>query len=226
MANYRRYRRPSCPPLSSSSRRSDGWAPAKAQTLNARYVTGFSYSGPTTTVHLERDAKNGKRVYVDRDTAFAELPAALIGADWVQAANGDSLYSAVDLMEIAVKAGSLVFVVHYDRLARPAWLMRLFQSSDMSLTINGRSMRLFHRLADRDESLTLGTNTENVGAAGCNMYVVFVNAAATRQSRSGKRVYPCSTASSSTRRRPRGTGSWTSPMPVTWAEAWHCPTSR
>jgi hypothetical protein len=112
---------------------------------------------------------------VDRDTPFAGLPAGLIGADWVQAANGDSLYNAVDLMEVAVKGGTVVSVAHDDRLPRPAWLTRQFQLSDMSLTVNGQSMKVFQRRVDRGESLTLGANTEGAAANAPNMYIVFVN---------------------------------------------------
>jgi len=151
-----------------------GWA-TRQETLNARSITGFSYSGPTTAVRVERDARNGRQVYVDRDLVFVDLPEGLMGADWVQAANGDSLYHAVDLMQIAVKAGTVVFVAHDDRAARPAWLTRQFRPSDLSLTIDGRSMKLFRRRADRDESLTLGANTEDPGTTVCAMYVVFVN---------------------------------------------------
>jgi len=68
-----------------------------------------------------------------------------------------------------------VFVAHDDRAARPAWLTRQFRPSDLSLTIDGRSMKLFRRRADRDESLTLGANTEDPGTTVCAMYVVFVN---------------------------------------------------
>jgi beta-galactosidase len=142
-----------------------------------RFKRAFSYSGPAQIVHVEQDAQNGKNVYVDRDYAFVGLPVELIGADWVQAAEGDSTYNAVDLMEVAVKAGEVVFVAHDDRLARPVWLTRQFQANDSSLTVNGRSMTVFQHRADRDESLTLGANTENPGETTCNMYVVFVNAA-------------------------------------------------
>ena len=48
----------------------------------------------------------------------------------------------------------------------------------MSLTIDGRPMKVFQRRVDRDESLTLGANTENAGTTACNMYVVFVTAPA------------------------------------------------
>jgi hypothetical protein len=44
----------------------------------------------------------------------------------------------------------------------------------MSLTVNGQSMKVFQRRVDRDESLTLGANTEGAAADAPNMYIVFV----------------------------------------------------
>ncbi len=85
----------------------------------ANILKDFSYSGPTKNVHIEADAKDGKKIYVDSDEKFADLPAALRGADWIQAAAADRLYNAVDLMELPAPAGSVVYVAHDDRLDRP-----------------------------------------------------------------------------------------------------------
>ncbi len=148
---------------------------AAAQT--GRFTRAFSYSGPTGIVHLESDAKDGKNIYVDRDFPFQGLPAELNGADYVQGSNADKLYHAVDLIEIAVKAGTVVSIAHDDRLARPDWLTRQFKPTEISLSIEGKPMKIFQHRADADESLTLGANTENANAKACNMYLVFVNAA-------------------------------------------------
>ena len=142
---------------------------------HGKFIKDFSYSGPTKSVHVETDAKTGKKIYVDRDETFAELPAALRGADWISAAAADRLYNAVDLMEIPVPAHAVVFIAHDDRLDRPAWLTKQFQPTEMSVTIDGKPMKLFEHHAAKDESLTLGTNTENEKAGPCNMYIVFVN---------------------------------------------------
>ncbi len=150
---------------------------AKPAMHRGKYIKSFSYSGPTKEVHIEGDAKVGKKIYLDRDEKFTELPPVLRRADWIQAAHADRLYNAVDLMEIPAPAGSVVCIAHDDRLDRPAWLTKQFQPTDMSLTIEGKPMRVFQHHVDQDESLTLGTNTENEKAAACNMYIVFVNAA-------------------------------------------------
>jgi beta-galactosidase len=146
------------------------------QGMAGRFTQSFSYSGPTTGVRLQRDMRDGKRPYVDREFTFAGLPGELIGADWVQAANRDNQYSAVDLMELALKSGSMAWIAHDDRLPRPAWLLRQFQPTRQTLQVEGRPMQLFQRRVARDESLTLGPNADDSSAPAANMYLVFVNA--------------------------------------------------
>jgi beta-galactosidase len=150
-------------------------AAANARGMVGRFTKAFNYSGPSSyLVHVETQARNGKNVYVDIDGPFAALPAELDGADWVQAANRENLYNAVDLMEVSVVAGATVSIAHDDRLPRPAWLTRQFQPTALTLTMGGRAMTVFSRRVERDESLTLGANTE-AQAPAANMYVVFVN---------------------------------------------------
>jgi beta-galactosidase len=78
-------------------------------------------------------------------------------------------------MELAVRGGTTVYVAHDDRLQRPDWLTRQFRPTGESLQVDGHPMRLFARRAEADQSLTLGTNTENAAARAGNMYIVFVN---------------------------------------------------
>jgi beta-galactosidase len=142
-----------------------------------KFITGFSYSGPTAGVRVEQDAQDGKHILIDRDISFASLPAELKGADYVQAAAADARYNAVDLMEVAVKGSSSVFVAHDDRLGRPDWLTHQFKPTSDAIVVGGHPMKIFQHPAPKDESLTLGTNTENANApADASMYIVFVNA--------------------------------------------------
>lgn len=141
-----------------------------------KFITAFSYSGPAAGVRVTPNAQDSGKVFADRDVSFVGLPAALKGVDYVQAVAADARYNAVDLMEIAVKGGSTVFVAHDDHLGRPDWLTRQFKPTEASIVIDGHSLRLFQRTSPNDESVTLGTNTENANApANSCMYVVFVN---------------------------------------------------
>lgn len=150
-----------------------GQAPALAGA--GRYIVSFSYSGPTTIVHVEQNVADGKNAFVDRDQPFTGLPPELVGSDWVQAADNDSTYSAVDLMQLAVKGGTTVIVAHDDRLASPEWLSRLFQRTDKHITLAGQSMSMFQHRVPADESLTLGSNTDDPGVKKAKSYVVFVS---------------------------------------------------
>jgi beta-galactosidase len=125
-------------------------------------------------VHAEADAQDGKPAYVDGAERLSSLPAELRGADQVRAAEADRFYSAVDLMEVAVAAGTTVFVAHDDRLARPAWLVQQFRPTAGRLLVGGQPMTVFRRRAESAESLTLGSNVEGSTPGEGHMYVVFV----------------------------------------------------
>lgn len=152
--------------------------------VSGRFTTAFSYSGPARGVRVEQDAQPGKRVYLDRDAVFGEMPAELTGADWVRAADADRRYSAVDLMEVAVADGTTVFIAHDDRLERPDWLATGFTPAGFGLSIGGKPMSVFRHKAVGNESLSLGANARDAAQQACNMYVVFVQGASTRSSKS------------------------------------------
>jgi beta-galactosidase len=158
----------------------DTQSPVAAETKNeagretGRFLSTFSYSGPATTVCVQKEARDGAKIYADRDFVFNGLPPSLQGSDWVQTANADKLYSAVDLLNFAMKADGVVYVAHDSRLPAPAWLQQQFQPTNLSLAVNGQPMKIFLHQVQSGESLTLGSNTENRQLKSCNMYVVFL----------------------------------------------------
>jgi beta-galactosidase len=139
-----------------------------------RFLTGFSYSGPASAVQVRKDAQDGAQIYADRNFVFQALPPALQGSDWVQTANADKFYSAVDLVNFSLTSDSLVFIAHDARLPVPDWLQQQFHATELSLSINGQAMKILARRVRGGESLTLGSNTGNRNLKSCNMYVVFV----------------------------------------------------
>jgi len=152
-------------------------AEAGAGPFGGRFLKAFSYSGPTSSVAVKADAKDGDRIYTDRDFVFNGLPEPLKGSDWVQTANADKLYNAVDLIDLAVHGDGVVYVAHDDRLPCPEWLQRQFKATDLRVAVNGQSMTVFERRIRDGESLTLGSNTEDRRLKSCNMYLVFVKRA-------------------------------------------------
>jgi beta-galactosidase len=153
----------------------NGWKHS-ATANRSQFIRRFSYSGPATSVRVAEQARDGKMIYVDRDYRFDGLPAALRGSDYIQAANADKQYVAVDLMEVAVRSKAAVFLAHDDRLPRPAWLLRQFKPTDLRVVVQGSDMTVYQYQAAENESLTLGPNSDTGATRACNMYVVFVNA--------------------------------------------------
>jgi beta-galactosidase len=154
----------------------DGERSAIADERYGRYIQAFSYSGPSAKlVHVERDAANGKSAYFDSPIPFVDLPPQLVAADWVQASNRESLYSAVDLMQLTITGGSTIYIAHDERLPIPDWLTRQYKPTDLQIQIDGSAMQLYSRKLVHDQSLTLGSNTEDSSAKAGNMFIVFVN---------------------------------------------------
>ncbi len=150
---------------------------AAGPAMAGKYIKTLNYTAPYgSTVHVEINARNDRNAYVNIDSPFTALPGELTGADWVQADNRDALYSAVDLMELAVIGHSAVWIAHANRLPRPAWLTRQFEPANMAITVAGQKLDLFRRATASDESLTLGANTEDTSITAGSMYLVFVTA--------------------------------------------------
>jgi beta-galactosidase len=154
--------------------------------MAGRHTRTWSYSGPNSAiVHLDTDARPGRNAYVDTESPLpGDMPASLVSADWIRTASADSLYSAVDFVQVSVPVGTVITVAHDDRLARPAWLAAQFHPTKQKITILGRPMTLFTRVVrnPEDGSVTMGDNTEAAKDAGTgtnhpNMYLVFMNAA-------------------------------------------------
>ena len=152
--------------------------PAVGPAMLGRFIQTLNYTAPYAgTVHVEINAADNRNAYVNIDRPFVALPGELVGADWVQADYRDALYSAVDLMELAVTGETVVWVAHDNRLPRPGWLTKQFQPASLTITLAGQKMDLFKRTVKNPESLTLGANTEDTRITAANMYVVFVNTA-------------------------------------------------
>jgi beta-galactosidase len=163
-----------------------GSAPAVAArtagpVMPGRFIKTLNYTAPNASiVHVELDARDGRNAYVNIDSPFSGLPAALAGADWVQVDNRDALYSAEDLLQLAVASHTVVWVAHDRRLPRPAWLTKQFMPTEQTITVAGQQLDLFRRSTAENESLTLGANTEDTRTTEAAMYLVFVSGLPTK----------------------------------------------
>jgi len=164
------------PPTFDKLAYADTQSPNAAAVKNAvgRFLSAFSYSGPASSVQVQVQVRDGAKIYTDRDYVFNGLPAALRGSDWVQTASADKLYSAVDLLDLALNTDGVVYVAHDDRLPAPDWLQHQFHLTTLTLGVNGKPMKIYARSVHGGESLTLGSNTEDRQLKSCNMYIVFL----------------------------------------------------
>ena len=167
--------RPTHPTLTADTSRPGAKRATSGTPMVGRFIKTMNYSGPgASIVHVETNAANARNIYVDRDHRFTDLPATLVGADWVQVTDGDQRFSAVDLIEMAVSAKTTVTIAHDPRAPAPGWLTKQFQPTSGSMTVNGQPMRLYTRRIDTEQSLTLGSNTDDA-PRDANTYVVFVS---------------------------------------------------
>jgi beta-galactosidase len=165
---------PQRPPASATPKADAANSPTPGQV--GRFIKTFNYTGPGSYIaHIETNAADGRNAYVDLDSPFRALPAALVGADWSQLVNRDAVYHAVDLVEMAVNAGTTVTIAHDDRLPRPPWLAATgFTETREKITVAGQSMTLFTRSFEKESSMTFGPNTEDSSIKTANMYLIFV----------------------------------------------------
>ncbi len=151
-----------------------------SQIMVGKFIKAMNYTGPSGyMVHVEVAAADGRSPYVDRDLPFSKLPEPLRGADWIQIANKDAFYSAVDLIEFEVVPATTVWIAHDNRVPRPAWLEKQFQATEQILDLDGNKMTIYQRAMPTGGSLTFGPNTDDTRVKVGNHYLVFVNTTST-----------------------------------------------
>ena len=144
------------------------------------YIKGFSYSGTRLSLPVMSNAEDGMQLYVDRDDYIEEISEFMRGADYIQTADEERLYQAVDLMDFTVSEAGTLFIAHDDRLPLPAWMQGYEQfaaglvgqkKAQDALHLKDARLVLYGRKLERNESVTLGSNRET-GPEECRMYVV------------------------------------------------------
>lgn len=147
------------------------------------YIKGFSYSGTRLSLPVKSNAEDGLQLYVDRDDYIEEIAEFMRGADYIQTADDERLYEAVDLMDFSVSESGTLYICHDDRLPLPGW-MKPYEKletqligqkkTQSALELKDARLVLYGRKLEKNESVTLGSNRET-GPDECRMYsVIFV----------------------------------------------------
>lgn len=151
-----------------------------SEAFAGKYIESVAYTGPTEGEIVQTNVADGGKVYSDADFTFTNLPPQLVGADWIQVPNADSLYAAEDLMQLVVADGTDTYIAHDDRVPTPEWLTNQFKMPTnmpvTSITVNGQTMSLYRHSSKDEGSITLGSNSDDPDVKEANAYVVFVTA--------------------------------------------------
>ena len=89
--------------------------------LLGKYIRTLNYTAPNASiVHVETNAADGRNAYVSTLTRPSpRCPRRSPAPTGCKPTTAMPLYSAVDLMELAVTDGSVVWIAHDNRLPRP-----------------------------------------------------------------------------------------------------------
>lgn len=138
-------------------------------------ITDFSYSGIIEPSGIKTSAGIGDLIYNDEEYEFQFLPEFLIGSDYIQVANQETTYKALDLIHFSVSEHAKIYIAHDDRLMRPGWLIENFIETGKKLIVGDAMHSLYNKIVEAETTLTLGGNQDESNITNSNMYVVFVH---------------------------------------------------
>lgn len=116
----------------------------------------------------------GARPYTDRSYDLREVPASLVGAQFIQTANGDDGSHGAGWLTFEALVPVRVHVALDTRAALPGWVRDGFRRSDQSIRADHWTFRLYSReyAAGRIE---LGGNTDDGNVGGKGNYIVVLD---------------------------------------------------
>lgn len=136
------------------------------------YIEGFSYSGTRFSLPVQKNAEDGMLFYVDRDDYMNTITENLRGADYIQTADEENMYEAVDLMDFTVNRAGTLLIAHDDRLQKPAWMKAFKKNTEgLGFEVGGHHLSFYTKEMEQNESITLGSNRE-AGPTEGHMYIV------------------------------------------------------
>ncbi len=144
---------------------------------------GDNLNPPLPLAHIEHDAKNGARIYVDKDWKFANLPAYLIGGDYTQVFDRDGNESvSTDTVQFYTNKSCYIYILvnaangmpDHNNNADYHW-----KKQAETVAINGRKHDIYKsRLLPEGYNGYFASNGHGIKLAdGSNQYVVFAVAA-------------------------------------------------
>ncbi|MFV2055001.1 MAG: choice-of-anchor U domain-containing protein [Thiohalomonadales bacterium] len=120
---------------------------------------------------ITSNLQNGNTVYGDRAYTFTQIPANLIGQEWVSSANDSKMYNGDNLLSFTVNKNANVFVIHRDDItSKPAWLSSWTDTNSNVGNSEPKTYSVFNRTYLAGSKVFTGSN----GGVGSGMYIVVV----------------------------------------------------
>ncbi|KAA9023907.1 glycoside hydrolase family 2 protein [Niallia endozanthoxylica] len=160
------------PPIGNGPSESSPLAETEAE--ESQLITDFSYSGIEEVGGVKGTVNIGDRIFIDREYEFQFLMEPILGSDYIQLANNEKNYKALDLIHFTVTKEADVYIAHDDRLSRPEWLLEDFNETKRKVIVDETLHTVFQQTVQAGTTLTLGGNQDETNETNCNMYVVFV----------------------------------------------------
>lgn len=146
----------------------------KIEDEDSELITDFSYSGIEEVGGIKVNVNIGDQIFRDQEYEFQFLMEPILGSDYMQLANKEKNYKALDLIHFTVTKEADVYVAHDDRLTRPEWLLEDFEQTSRKVIVDDHLHTLYKKFVKAGTTLTLGGNQDETNETNCNMYVVFI----------------------------------------------------
>lgn len=148
-------------------------APLNGEVARSVIINDGSANGAANAGHwsLEPNLQVGDVTHGDRTYRFTDLPAELLGAEWIRSANESRGAANDDLVTFHVARDTELYVAHDSRISpRPAWLTSEYEDTGAVVTDDQPvTYTLFKRSVTAGTRIVLGPNS---GGSTMNYFVV------------------------------------------------------
>ena len=137
----------------------------------SKLFTNFSYTGDAKAM-LRTTMNWGKKAYTDVDQNYTVIPHYLRFGEYIRTPNSDSKYWARDQLQFIAGADMHIYVLHDDRVKRPAFLLEDYIDNGDNVKVGDVIMSVFKRTAKKGESIIMAGNSDGGVPKESRMYTV------------------------------------------------------
>lgn len=133
--------------------------------------TNFSYTGDAKAM-LRTTMNWGKKAYTDVDQNYTVIPSYLRFGEYIRTPNSDTKYWARDQLQFIAGADMYIYILHDDRVKRPAFLLEDYKDNGDNVKVGDVVMSVFKRTAKKGESIIMAGNSDSGVPKESRMYTV------------------------------------------------------